>query len=136
MNSFFRVSERNHLGLILMAELSAAFPSHTFIRLPMIASRMRVPLGYLEEVALSLKAAGLVEGRRGRSGGYRLAVAPKNIAMDRVLTALEGPIALVPCQNKDTDCPATLVCSSRSLWRKVQMNLLHTLKRTTLADLA
>jgi Rrf2 family protein len=135
MNSFFRVSERNHLGMILMTEL-AKEKQDDFIGLPLIAERMHAPLGYLEEVALTLKEARLIEGRRGRTGGYRLAKHPSTITIDQVLTALEGPITLVPCQDKTTICPAETGCSSRSLWHRVQKELMTTLKGTTLADLS
>ena len=137
MPSLFHISERNHLGMILMTELATQYKDKEFTRLPDIAEKIKVaPLGYLEEIALSLKKAGLIEGRTGRNGGYRLTEAPSKITTDQILSALEGPLALVPCQHSTMTCPVESTCLSRSLWGRLQKNILATLHQTTLADIS
>ncbi len=96
---------------------------------------MKLSLGYLEEIALKLKQGGILEGKPGRNGGYRLIKNPKSITIEAVLSALEGPMALVPCQTENFSCPVESACASKNLWHGLRKNVLSTLRRTTVADL-
>ncbi len=135
MNSLFRVSERNHLGLILMAELASKNEQETHVSLSRISTKMGVSLGYLEEIAQNLKQAGLIKGRKGPNGGYRLAQDPDKITAKKILAALEGPLILVECQRSNLQCPVANKCISKSFWNVLQTKLLTTLNETTLADM-
>jgi Rrf2 family iron-sulfur cluster assembly transcriptional regulator len=53
-----------------------------------IAERQAIPSRYLEEIIGELRKAGLVVGKRGPRGGYRLARPPEDIAVSDVLLAL------------------------------------------------
>jgi Rrf2 family iron-sulfur cluster assembly transcriptional regulator len=53
-----------------------------------IAERQAIPSRYLEEIIGELRKAGLVVGKRGPRGGYRLAKPPNEIAIRDVLIAL------------------------------------------------
>jgi len=64
-----------------------------------LAEAQQLPAAMLEQLLLRLRRAGLVEARRGRRGGYRLARRPAEIALKDVLKALgtdakEAPPAL------------------------------------------
>lgn len=134
MNSLLRVSGRNHLGLILMAELASRHGSDVWLSLSELAGKMKMSEGYLEEVARALKEAGLIEGRKGPGGGYRLLIKPKEVSIESVLVALEGPLAMVDCQSSDKGCPVEASCSSKSLWDFLHKDVVKTLRQTTLAD--
>lgn len=134
MNSLLRVSGRNHLGLILMAELASRYGNDVWLSLSELAGRMRISDGYLEEIARALKEANLIEGRKGPGGGYRLRVKPKDISIESVLVALEGPLAMVDCQASEKGCPVEAGCSSKSLWDFLHKDVVKTLRQTTLAD--
>ncbi len=132
MNSLLRVSGRNHLGLILMAELALA---DDFLSLQTVADRMKLSQGYLEEVATALKQAGLIDGRKGPNGGYRLSKPAQAITIEQVLTAIEGPVAMVECQDSDKHCPVEHLCTSKSLWDFLYKDVVKTLRKTTLAEI-
>jgi len=53
-----------------------------------IAERQSIPSRYLEEIIGELRRAGLVIGKRGPRGGYRLAKPADEIAVSDVLRAL------------------------------------------------
>jgi Rrf2 family protein len=59
-----------------------------------IAERQRIPVRFLEQILLELKRAGFVESKRGPNGGFRLARAPRDIALGDVLRAVEGPLGI------------------------------------------
>lgn len=136
MNSLFHISERTHSGLILMTCLTEHHANKQPMTLKEIAARMKLSSGYLEEVAAALRAAGLISGRTGPRGGYTLTRAPKSITTEDVITALEGPIALVGCQTDGETCPLAGGCSSERLWGALQSKIVASLRETTLADIA
>lgn len=135
MNSLFRVSERHHSGLILMTELAVLFDSEQYASLSEIAECMSISAGYLEEIAQRLKEAGLIVGRKGPGGGYRLTRPPAEISAGDIIEAIEGPISLVACQ-AGVACPVEARCHSRQLWSGLQAKLVASLNETTLASIA
>ncbi len=56
-----------------------------------LARRQRLPQPMLEQILLRLRRDGLVEARRGRHGGYRLALQADSLPLARVLQAVERP---------------------------------------------
>lgn len=135
MNSLFRVSERNHYGLIFMTQL-AGLPADERLSLKEAAEDMGMPAGYLEEIARLLKEAGLVSGRQGPGGGYCLARPAGEITAEEIVTALEGPVSLVYCLAKDAECPVNHRCQTKTLWSFLQSRVLETLRDTTLKQLS
>ncbi|MFN3198609.1 MAG: RrF2 family transcriptional regulator [Bradymonadia bacterium] len=57
-----------------------------------IAERQDIPLRFLEQIFQDLKRANLVEGKRGRKGGYQLSLPPSEISVGDIVRATEGPI--------------------------------------------
>jgi Rrf2 family protein len=61
-----------------------------------LAELQGLPAPMLEQLLLRLRRAGLLQSRRGRLGGYRLALPPPKISLDQVLAAvaaMPGPPA-------------------------------------------
>jgi len=61
-----------------------------------IAAQQAIPSRYLEEIIGELRKAGLVVGKRGPRGGYRLAKPPQEIAVSEILHALAGANGAAP----------------------------------------
>jgi Rrf2 family protein len=130
MSGLFHVSARDHGGLLLMTELACIYEKQTYVSLEEIATSMKLSHAYLEEVAASLKRASLIEGKQGPNGGYRLSRPPAQISVEDILTALEGPLALVDCQSGS--CPVEHACSSKSMWSLLQKKIRTSLRELTL----
>jgi Rrf2 family protein len=113
------------------------------VSLKAIADAERLPLAYLERIAALLKRQGLVEATRGAHGGYVLAKPAEEITMDAVVLALEGAIAPMDCFFDDRDgrvlcsheADAGHHCATKLMWTRVQMSVIKSLQRTTLAEL-
>ena len=135
MSGLFHISERTHSGLILMTCLAERHANEEPVTLKDVALRMRLSEGYLEEVAASLRSAGLIKGRTGPKGGYVLVRTPDAITTEDIVTALEGPIALVGCQETGVTCPVEGGCSSKRVWHSLQRRIQSSLRETTLAEL-
>lgn len=53
-----------------------------------LAAAQALPAPYLEQLFLRLRRAGVLEARRGRQGGYRLACPPGDLSLGRILAAV------------------------------------------------
>jgi Rrf2 family iron-sulfur cluster assembly transcriptional regulator len=53
-----------------------------------LAVAQALPAPHLEQLLLRLRRAGVLEARRGRQGGYRLACPPEELTLSRVLLAV------------------------------------------------
>ena len=104
-----------------------------------IAAEEDLPRPYLEQLAFSLRDAGLVVSTRGARGGYELARQPDQIAMADVLRALEGPLAPMICASEEEDhgpgCDRTSRCTVNLLWLRIRDAIAASLESITLADL-
>ncbi len=94
-SNLFRVSEAANLALHSMAVLAGA--GDALVTTHEIARRLRASEHHLAKVLLQLERAGLVQGVRGPSGGYRLRRSADRISLREVFEAIEGPIRISKC---------------------------------------
>ena len=88
------------------------------------------------KVAKRLQGAGLLETRRGASGGYRLLAAPQDISLVDIVEAVEGPIAVNGCVDGAQDpCAVSNCCFMSNHWNKVNGAGRSALQDVSLADL-
>ncbi len=83
-----------------------------------IAEEAGVPRKFLEQILLELRKRGLLRSLRGRSGGYLLAKAPRDISFADIIRATDGPLALAPCvsvtaYHRCEDCADESTCAIR-----------------------
>ena len=130
----FEISERAHVGLLLMAALAQTYETKGRVRLKQVAEDARVSLAYLEEIAALLREAGLIEGRQGPGGGYRLMRIPVEITLEEISTALEGEVSLVACQKTAMTCPHEQKCRTKQVWHRLQRTIQAQLKSITLQE--
>ena len=112
------------------------------VSLKAVAAAENLPLAYLERIAALLKKSGLLTATRGAHGGYLLARPAEEITMDEVVLALEGAIAPMDCFFDDRESRVLCShladgehCATKLLWTRVQMGVIKSLQRTTLAEL-
>jgi len=129
-------------GVRLLIQLGIHEADGGPVSLKAIAEVERLPLAYLERIAALLKKAGLVEATRGAHGGYGLARPADEITMDQVVLALEGAVAPMDCFIDDREgrvlCSHEAdghACATKLLWTRVQVGVVKSLQRTTLAEL-
>ena len=89
---------------------------------------------YIYKIFRQLKAAGFVDARLGRTGGYFLARPPQSISVADLYEALEGPLHLIPCEQQE--CQRRSDCSTTDFWSSVSAALHDAMAARTIADLA
>lgn len=114
-----------------MAQLAKRHDGRTITRLDELAQREAVSANFLVQILNDLRRAGLVESRRGKSGGYLLSRAPASISLREIVDAVE-PSLLAFSTHTEGESGASV----RSAWEKVALDLRDHLERISLVQLA
>ncbi|SHI56255.1 RrF2 family transcriptional regulator [Wenxinia saemankumensis] len=106
-----------------------------------IAQAEGIPPKFLEQLLAELKRRGIVESRRGPSGGYVLARPANEITFAQILRAVEGPLALAPCARaaapkRCDDCEDMESCAIRPILVAVRQTSALLLEGMSLAEAA
>lgn len=104
-----------------------------------IATSHNIPRKFLEQILLELKNHGILQSRRGRSGGYALLKSPSEISFGRVVRIIDGPLAPLPCLSrvayrKCRDCTDETACVLRKVFAASHEATVTVLDQTSLAD--
>lgn len=99
-----------------------------------IVARAMLPTAYASKVLRRLVVAGLIEGKRGWHGGFRLALRPDQITFFAVLVAVDCAPELGRCAFGYGACDGENPCPLHDAWSEVQERVREWALRTTLAD--
>ena len=109
------------------------------VRIQEISARQNIPKRFLEQILNDLKAAHIVESKRGIAGGYRLRRPPEKITLAEVVRHVEGALAPVSCVSErfyeKCTCPDEARCAIRDVMREVREAIVRIAERVTLAEL-
>jgi len=104
-----------------------------------ISTEQNIPKRFLEQILTDLKSAGLVESKRGISGGYRLAKSPNEIPLSSVVRHIEGALAPISCVSErfyeKCSCPDESRCAIRSVMKEIRDAVVKIAERVTIADM-
>lgn len=106
------------------------------INLAEVADRSKISHRYLEQVAISLKNAGLLRGVSGKKGGHLLVRPADQITLCEIVEAAIGAINIVECVENPEMCLMVDGCECRSVYCLINRRIRDSLKSFTLADLA
>jgi cysteine desulfurase len=95
---------------------------------------LRIPKKYLQRLLTTLSKRGLIRSARGRTGGYVLATAPRDIALADIIEAVEGFDRQPQCLFGFSACKLDQPCAMHDRWARHQAAVVRTLSRATLAD--
>lgn len=101
-----------------------------------IAAQMAIPVGFVAHVLSDLGRAGLVAGRTGRNGGYRLTLPADRIDLLRIVDAVEERGTLPRCVLRGGPCDAVGRCAVHDAFAGATAALRAELAKTTLADVS
>lgn len=105
-----------------------------------IAADYNIPKKFLDLIFFELRGHGLVHSTRGRGGGYILSQPADSITVARIVRAVDGPLAPLPCASvtayrKCPDCNEK-TCEVRKVMREVRDAASAILDNMTLQDAA
>jgi Rrf2 family protein len=132
------LSQKAKYALRALLTLAEA-PDGEAVLISDIAGRDSIPKKFLEQILLDLKRHGIVQSRRGRSGGYALLRSPEEISFGQVVRVIDGPIAPLPCLSrvayrKCKDCRDESLCVLKRVFAASHEATVTVLDQTSLAD--
>ncbi len=132
------ISQRARYAFKAVVALARAKPG-VGLRIRELAAQEKLPRKFLEQILLTLKAAGYITSRRGRDGGYELLKPADLIFIGPMLRAVDGPIAPLPCLSRTAyrrcdDCKDEANCELRIAFSRAYADYLMVLEATSLAD--
>jgi Rrf2 family protein len=130
------LSLRGDYAVRAMLALAAAQPQAGTLSVPRIAERMSIPVQFLPQVMGDLGRAGLVAGRPGRTGGYRLARPASDITVLEVVDAVDPDEAVRRCVLRGGPCRPDGRCVVHDLMTSATDALRSALESRSLAELA
>ena len=114
-----RISTKGRYALRVMIDL-ARRRGRDFVKLQELSARQQVPEKYLEGILGTLVRGGLLEGARGKGGGYRLACDPSSCSVWRILSLMETSVAPVACLDDEPNaCPRAAFCVTLPVWKEL-----------------
>lgn len=121
------------LGLRILMRLAAVDDATATTR--SVAEQMSVSYTHAAKVVSRLQALGLVETRRGRTGGLRITDAGRHQSAGRLARELEGPDEVIECEGANP-CPLRNACRLRGLLREAQEAFFAVLDPWTIDELS
>ena len=129
------ISTKGRYALRVMIDL-AEHQTEGFVPLKVIADRQEISEKYLESIIKLLVKAKLLNGVRGKGGGYQLTKSPEQYTIGSILRLTEDSLAPVSCLESGANaCPRAAECRTLPLWQGLNKVISDYLDNITVADL-
>lgn len=128
------VSSKGRYALRVMVDL-AEHQADGYIPLKTIADRQEISEKYLESIVILLVRARMLDGVRGKGGGYKLTKAPDQYTVGSVLRLTEKSLAPVSCLEEGAACSRAAECRMLPLWQGLDRVISDYLDHITIGDL-
>lgn len=131
-----KISTKGRYGLRAVIDI-AQYSEIEPVSINSIAVRQGISEGYLEQLMIPLKKAGIIKSIRGAGGGYVLARDTEEISVGDVLRALEGSLKPVDCAafSQEESCEAAGGCVTKYVWQRINDSINQTVNEISLKQL-
>jgi len=135
-----KLSKRGEYALRALIDLGIAQElKRPLLQIAELVEKERLPVKFLEQILTQLRAAGYIETKRGKHGGYFISKPMDTIRMGDVVRLIDGPLAPIPCVSQTAyarcTCPDENHCGLRMLMLDVRNAISDILDRYTLAQI-
>ncbi len=126
-----KISQKLEYACRALVQLAKTYDGKTLTRLDDLAQREAVSANFLVQILNDLRRAGIIDSRRGASGGYLLSRPAENITLRQIVDAVE------PSQLQNTALAQGDSGSAvRRAWESVSAKLAGDLDTVTLESIA
>ena len=112
------ISAKINYSCKALLELALHWPSSEPVQIGVISKHQDIPIKFLTHILLNLKQHGFVESIRGKTGGYVLALAPREIKLSDVFYKIGNEEA----NFKKAESSKDIFCG---IWKEVDQCLHH-----------
>jgi Rrf2 family iron-sulfur cluster assembly transcriptional regulator len=134
-NSSMQLTRAADYAVRVMIQLVAS-PAEQRVLLPDLAAATEAPESFLSKVLQSLARAGLIDSKRGHSGGFQISDRGRMASMRDVIEAIDGPVCLNVCLVSGRSCRRKATCPAHPVWERAQIAMLDVLSQATISELA
>lgn len=135
-----RITRQSDYGIVLMTHLAAGrgrSADAPVLNARDLAGATNLPLPTVSKILKGLARGGLLVSHRGVKGGYSLARPPREISVEEIIRALEGPIAITECLDHSTDeCGIEFCCPVRTNWQRINEAVRDALRDIPLSEMS
>lgn len=111
-----RISTKGRYALRVMVDL-ARHGRENYVKLQALSARQQISEKYLEGILGTLVRAKVLEGSRGKGGGYRMRCEPSECSVWDILRLTETSVAPVACLDDDVNrCERASSCVTLPVW--------------------
>ena len=129
------ISTKGRYALRVMIDL-VEHQSEGYVPLKEIAERQEISEKYLESIIKILVKAKLLDGLRGKGGGYKLTKAPEQYTAGAILRLTEESLAPVAClEDGAAPCTRAAECRTLPMWQGLDKVINEYLDSILLSDL-
>lgn len=130
-----RMTKQADYGMVLLSHM-AHEPERRYAA-PELAEETQLPQPTVSKILKLLSRADVLDSHRGVKGGYSLAIEPGELTVARMITVLDGPIAITECvEDTPGQCSQEANCQIRDNWQRINDAVRGSLDSISLADLA
>ena len=126
-----KASLKLEYSLRVLSQLARKNKGGAVTRVEELAKLEAIPRNYLVQLLNELREGGLVDSKRGKTGGYRLAKDAEDISLKQVLAVVEPELIDTKITLKGASGPQVA-----ALWREVSKRFDKSLTGFTVAQLA
>ena len=129
-----RISKKTEYAIIALVDM-AGNGGNQLVTAKDLSERYNIPREILGKVLQSLAKKKLIESHQGVKGGYQLLFPLDEININKVITAVDGPIQLVDCAVVDEcNCGQIDYCNIKNPMEFIQLELNRFFDNITLQD--
>jgi len=105
------------------------------VRVDEIAAALGIPSNYLAKTLQTLARSRVLSSLRGPHGGFRLAVAPADLPLHRVVAPFDHLMERRRCLLGNPECGDHVACAAHEAWKATSEQVSKFFRTTTVADI-
>ena len=121
-----KINTKVRYGLKALAYIAENSTDKKLVRIKEISEDQDISVQYLEQILFKLKNENIIEGKRGPTGGYKLAIEPKEIDLYMIYKILDDEEKVIDCNEAN--------CGDTCIWSKLDNAMTKILSETSLQD--
>lgn len=102
------------------------------VRVDVIAKDLNIPKEFASKILQSLRDHGIIESKKGKTGGFNLAKPPEKIKLIDVVEAIDGLDVFNTCVLGFPDCNPDNPCPVHDKWGRLRTEAFNMLSEETL----
>ncbi len=127
-----KLSRKIDYALISLVSLAV---SNKALSAKSIAMQYGAPTAMIAKILKELNTSGIIESKRGQSGGYLLAFPAEQVNIGHVMQAMNEKVALVDCVSADCSCSVFDKCPVKNPLIALHKQMISFVERMTLEQL-